>query len=226
MSNVHTEFWDNSSHQWKSRLNSRDVTLEEPGDLRKERKTVGLVKYKPDRVVTDTRGPGWRTRQGHMVKNQAFYRVGTGQAENVWDDPIHAGTRTWKYWHGPRIRTDAPLMEKLDQQDDDQERLAHKMRNVNARRVDNLARQRMRREENYQFARSASWAPCHRAVKERLGHGPGNTSEDYNGLPVKALKQVFTKSVLDKDKAGVEYIASRLQKEEQYKEMYQEWKKY
>ena len=52
------------------------------------------------------------------------------------------GTRTWKYWHGPRIRTDAPLMEKLDQQDDDQERQELNMRNVNARRVDNLARQR------------------------------------------------------------------------------------
>jgi len=234
MSNAHTEFWDKSSMRWKSRLNSRDVTLEQPGDSREQRRASGPmahghVKYKPDNTVTDVNGPGWRTRHGHMVKNQAFYRLGTGQAQNVWDDPIHSGTRTWKYYHGPRIRTDARLMEKLDQQDDDQERLLLEKHNVNARRVDNLARTAMRREENYQFARSASWAPCHRAVKERMGHGPGNTSEeynDYNSLPVKALKQVFTKSVLDKDKAGVEYIASRLQKEEQYKEMYQEWKKY
>jgi hypothetical protein len=229
MSNAHTEFWDSSSMEWKSRLNSRDVTLQQPGDCREQRKAIGLVKYKPDNVVTDTRGPGWRTRQGHMVKNQAFYRLGTGQAQNVWDDPIHTGTRSWKYYHGPKIRTDSRLMEKLDQQDDDQERLLLEKHNVNARRVDNLARTRMRREENYQFARSASWAPSHRAVKERIGHGPGNTSEDYNdfnSLPVKALKQVFTKSVLDKDKVGVEYIATRLQQEEKYKAMYQEWKKY
>ena len=79
-----------------------------------------------------------------MVKNQAFYRLGTGQAQNVWDDPIHSGTRTWKYYHGPRIRTDARLMEKLDQQDDDQERLLLEKHNVNARRVEKFsARRRM-----------------------------------------------------------------------------------
>jgi len=229
MSNVHQEFWDKSKSSWRSRLASRDNSLEIPGDRRVERKDVGHVKYQPERVVTDNRGPGWRTRHGHMVKNQAFYRLGTGQAQNVWDDPVHCGTRTWKYWHGPRLRTDAPLMEKLDQQDDDQERLEYYKANANARRLDDLSRTRMRRDENQEFARSASWGPCVRALSENRGHGPANTVQEYNDfdrMPSKALKQVLTKSVLDKDKASIAHISKCLQKEEMWKEQYGEWKKY
>lgn len=229
MSNVHEEFWHASKSEWNSRLASRDFSLSEAGDARSQRQKVGRVEFVPERLVPDSRGPGWRTRHGHLVKNQAFYRLGTGQAKNVWDDEVHCGTRTWRYWHGPRLRTDAPLLEKLDAQDDRAERRQLEIDNVNARRRENLARTRMKRDQNAEFARSSSWAPCERRRSEHVDYGAGNAISEYNDFnhqPTKALQQVFTKSVLDKDKNAISFISENMQKEEEFKAHYAAWKEY
>lgn len=49
--------------------------------------------FGPSRQVPDVGGVGWRTKAGHLIKNQSFYpQVST----NKWDNPTFAGVNTWK----------------------------------------------------------------------------------------------------------------------------------
>lgn len=62
--------------------------------------------------MPDVGGLGWRSRAGHLLKNQTFFASRPG--ENQWNNPTHAGPRTWRSYHGPKLRTDADLMERMD----------------------------------------------------------------------------------------------------------------
>merc|ERR1719446_21207 len=85
-------------------------------DLREMKTKQGCIPWRLEREVPDVGGLGWRSKTGHLLKNQAYYRKPAHQ--NLWDDPVHAGVNTWKAWHGPRLNTDAALMEKMDSMED------------------------------------------------------------------------------------------------------------
>jgi hypothetical protein len=68
-----------------------------------------------------------------LLKNQVYYSK--RQDQNWWDVPSRAGTKTWKEWHGPRQRTDAPMMERLDNFQQQQELWEAKKKFVNTKRV-------------------------------------------------------------------------------------------
>ena len=81
-------------------------------DRREERNRCGLIRFKLENGVPDVGGLGWRSRAGHLLKNQTFFASRPG--ENQWNNPTHAGPRTWRSYHGPKLRTDADLMERMD----------------------------------------------------------------------------------------------------------------
>ena len=76
------------------RLPSRTVPDDHPygvdpgGDFkhRVERKHRGSVKWKLCRTVPGIGGTGWRTKQGHVLKNHAYYSL--PKNINKWNDPV------------------------------------------------------------------------------------------------------------------------------------------
>merc|ERR1711924_130946 len=143
-----------------------------------------------------------------------YYR--TPPHENLWDDPFHTGINTWQDWHGPRLKTDAPLMERMDRLDEQKADWDAKKMFVNTTRVGTLDRFYNRKLQRTQFERSSSWAPHHRARREV--HGIYECFDgDLDGAPVKELKKVLTPSVLQKDQEAISAITKRLQNEETWK---------
>lgn len=182
-------------------------------DPREERKKRGRVWWRPEHEVPDVGGLGWRSKTGHLLKNQAYYRSAN---QNLWDDPVHAGPNTWKAWHGPKLRTDAPLMEKMDFIEHEKADWEAKKAFVNTTRVQTLDRFYNRKLNREQYENSSSWAPHHRDRGEIHDHF-GSFDGDINSIPVKFLKQVLTPAVLAKDKEAIKAITKKLQHEETWK---------
>lgn len=185
-------------------------------DSRTERFRDGLIKFRKEKQVPDVGGTGWRTRQGHVLKNQAYYRL---THDNIWNDAIHAGRETWASWHGPRLRTDAPMMETMDRMDEQAAEWETRKKFVNTMRLETLDRFYNRKLTREQHELSSSWAPHHRALREV--HDSFDTfGHDLAGLPEKALKKILTQSVLNKDQESIGKISIRLQQEEAWKMAY------
>jgi hypothetical protein len=192
----------------------RKQKMPEYDDPRTERAVKGKVAWQLERDVPDVGGLGWRSKTGHILKNQAYYRKPAHQ--NLWDDPIHSGVNTWKSWHGPRLRTDAQLMEKMDSMDAQRSDWEAKKAFVNTTRVQTLDRFYNRKLVREQYENSSSWAPNHRDRGEVHEHHKAFDG-DINSIPIKFLKQVLTKSVLDKDREAIRAITKRIQTEETWK---------
>lgn len=62
-------------------------------DRREERNRCGLIRFKLENGVPDVGGLGWRSRAGHLLKNQTFFASRPG--ENQWNNPTHAGCWVW-----------------------------------------------------------------------------------------------------------------------------------
>mmetsp|Transcript_72875 Transcript_72875/g.236785 ORF Transcript_72875/g.236785 Transcript_72875/m.236785 type:complete len:575 (-) Transcript_72875:201-1925(-) len=187
-------------------------------DKRSERQAKGLVPWSTEQHVPDVGGLGWRTKTGHMLKNQSFYPQVTG---NTWNNPTFAGVNTWKEFHGPRMRADAEMMERLDQFDGDREEWEAKKCFVNTTRVQTLDRFYNRKHERSQQETSSSWAPHIRAKREV--HSSHETFDSTFGeKPSKELKKVFTETVLKGDREAIRNIASRMQNEETWKQVYKQ----
>lgn len=183
-------------------------------DRRRERKDQGLVRFSREASVPDVGGLGYRTRSGHLLKNQAYY----SQRSNVnkWEQPVHAGINTWKDYHGPKLRTDANTMERLDKYDEEQERWEAKKTFVNTSRVQSLDRLFSRKLERMNQETATSWAP-HRHSHSQV-HGYHETFDgSMDEKPEKQLKKVYTPTVLERDREAVRSIAGRIQKEETWK---------
>lgn len=186
---------------------------------RQDRQVRGHVKWRPESRVPDVGGLGWRTRTGHLLKNQAYY----SQKPNVnrWDEPVHAGVNTWKEYHGPKLRTDADMMERLDEFDSLQghqeaERLA-----VNTQRaqiVDLFYNQKLQRD---QFQTAPSWAP-HLRAKREVHSQHERFMSDIDEKPRKELKKIMTNKVLDMDRFAVRSITQKIQTEETWKQVYKD----
>lgn len=187
-------------------------------DSRQERHECGYVHFRHEPNVPDVGGVGWRTRTGHLLKNQAYYS--SAPKTNKWDLPTHAGINTWKEWHGPRIRSDAPMMERLDHYDEELDEWEAKKTHVNTTRAQTLDRFYNKKLNRDQLEASQSWAP-HRRAKKEVHDCHDHFFADMDCKPEKELKKVLTAKVLQRDREAIRAISSRIQNEETWK---QAWK--
>ena len=58
-----------------------------------ERSHLGLVRFRKQHMVPDVGGLGWRTKTGHLLKNQSYFPQ---TKVNTWDVPACAGVNTWQ----------------------------------------------------------------------------------------------------------------------------------
>jgi hypothetical protein len=184
-------------------------------DRRAERQKYGMIKYSVEHGVPDVGGLGWRSKQGHVLKNQSYYSAFPNT--NIWNNPAHAGPRTWKSFHGPRLRSDAALMETMDRLDEEQMKFQVKKMYVNTIRVQTLDRFYSQKVANEQKEIHHTWAPNRRAKKEY--HDAHDRFEvELDSMPLKELKKVLTPCVLHGDREAVRNITQRIQREETWKE--------
>lgn len=191
-------------------------------DHREERRHCGLLKWKVEKGVPDVGGLGWRSRQGHLLKNQTFYS--SNPKENLWDNPTLAGPNTWKEWHGPRLRSDAPLMARLDRLEAEQADHEAKKHYVNAVRVQTLDRFYNLKVENQQKEMASQWAP-HRRAKKEVHESLNCFEAELDSMPVKELKKVLTPAVLQGDRNAIRMITTRVQAEETWRAAWRDMEK-
>jgi len=198
--------------------------LSEPSlahEKRQELREKGLIRYVPEAAeIPDVGGPLRRTKTGHILKNQAYFAGRRDQ--NKWDLPAHSGLATWRTWHGPRLRTDAAMMQKLDTLEAEQATYEAQKVFVNTVRLQTLDRFYNQKLEHEQFAAAKSWAP-HRKTKREVHDTHATFMADMDEKPAKELKKVFTGPVLKKDRAAVRRITQRMQMEETWKTAWHQW---
>eukprot|EP00747_Dinoflagellata_sp_TGD_P165799 gnl/TRDRNA2_/TRDRNA2_187664_c0_seq1.p1 gnl/TRDRNA2_/TRDRNA2_187664_c0~~gnl/TRDRNA2_/TRDRNA2_187664_c0_seq1.p1 ORF type:complete len:626 (-),score=103.22 gnl/TRDRNA2_/TRDRNA2_187664_c0_seq1:98-1975(-) len=203
------------SFQESFRRHSAEHYVCKADDSRHERLDHGLVKWRTESSVPDIGGLGWRTRANQEIKNQSYYSQGSHQ--NLWDMPNKAGHNTWSEWHGPRMRTDAPMMAALDTYDSENDQWNAKKLWVNTSRIQTLDRFYNQKLRRTQLESASSWAPDRHARCEEVEARYQDFSTDLKAMPLKALKQVMTDSVLKKDREAVRQICNRMQCEETWK---------
>lgn len=182
---------------------------------REERRSVGLLRYAPEAaVVPEVGGVGLRTSTGHLLKNHSYYcqrsRV------NRWDQPAHAGPNTWKGFHGPKLRTGADAIQRLDQFEEEQVQFEAKKNFVNTTRVQTLDRFYGQKLERSQQASASSWAP-HRHARRQTHSSHETFDSSLDELPEAGLRKVLPDKVLQRDREAVERIVARVQQEETWK---------
>lgn len=188
---------------------------EEFEDKRAERQKYGFIKYNLEKGVPDVGGLGWRSKQGHTLKNQSYYSAFPNT--NLWNNPAHAGPRTWKGYHGPRLRNDAQLMENLDLLDSQQAEWDTKKMFVNTVRVQTLDRFYNQKIHNEQKEVHNTWAPNRRAKRE-YHDDHDHFDAEIDSMPMKELRKVLTPAVLHGDREAIRNISTRIQREETWKE--------
>lgn len=188
-------------------------------DRRVERHRLGALRWEVERAVPDVGGPGWRSKTGHLLKNQTFFA--TQPAMHLWDNPTHAGTKTWKMWHGPRLRADAPLMHRLDRLDVEQAEFEAKKTFVNTTRLQSLDRFYNTKVQNGQKELASQWAP-HRKARREYHAKFDCFMRELDSMPVKELKKVLTPQVLHADREAMRMISKRIQTEETWRQMWKQ----
>ncbi|CAL1169914.1 unnamed protein product [Cladocopium goreaui] len=195
-----------------------------PHQNREERSHLGLVRFRKQHMVPDVGGLGWRTKTGHLLKNQSYFPQ---TKVNIWDVPACAGVNTWQDWHGPKMATDAEMnswhawMERLDRFDEEQADWEAKKLFVNTVRAQTLDRFANRKINRSMLESQPTWAPHHRARREV--HWTNETFESSMGeKPQKELQKVYTDLVLRRDRQGIRQIAKRIQNEETWKVVYKQ----
>jgi hypothetical protein len=211
---MHTVCSSAGSSHYKEQLPRHLAESHSTEDSRQERRDRGYVHFRPESNVPDVGGLGWRTRAGHLLKNQAYYSC--KPKTNKWDLPLHAGLNTWKEWHGPKMRTDAAMMERMDQwEEENDEKEAKKtwVNTVRAQTLDRFYNQKLNRD---QLEASRSWAP-HRRARREVHDCHENFFADMDAKPEKVLKILLTDQVLQRDREAIRQIAKRIQNEETWK---------
>lgn len=185
-------------------------------DKRVERESRQLVRWTTQRFVPDVGGMGWRSKSGHLLKNQAYYPQ---VSKNLWDCPTYAGVNTWKEYHGPRLRTNAKQMEQFDQYDSDCDEWEARKTFVNNARSQTLDRFYNRKNQRSLMETSSSWAPNRQS--RRQVHSVFETfDQKYDDNPPKELKKVFTPKVLQNDRQAIRQISARINGEENCNEAF------
>mmetsp|Transcript_111 Transcript_111/g.301 ORF Transcript_111/g.301 Transcript_111/m.301 type:complete len:624 (-) Transcript_111:65-1936(-) len=209
-------------------MQSQDAAMYHPSlehgfeDRRQERRRNGVLKFQIEDDVPDVGGIGWRSKHGHMLKNQAYY-AGIPK-QNIWDNPTHAGPKTWRAFHGPKLRSDAALMERLDRLDEAQEDWEAKKAFVNTARVHTMDRYNQQKVHNEQKASASEWAP-HRRSRREVHSALGAGSEEMDSMPLKELKKMMTDIVLHGDRNAVRMLTARLQQEATWRQAWRDMEK-
>jgi len=189
-------------------------------DSRIERQVRGTIKYKIEKTVPDFGATGWRTRQGNLLKNQQYFRsIGV---HNLWNDPVHCGRNTWKRFHGPKLRTDAPLMEERDKKDKRDIDNALRIRWHNDARQETLDRFYRRKIQRMNYEAASTWAPMH-VPKREIDDFRDTFDGDMNVLPRVALKKILTPAVNDRDIQAVKFITDNYEREAYIEEQWREF---
>eukprot|EP00397_Hematodinium_sp_SG-2012_P025230 GEMP01026340.1.p1 GENE.GEMP01026340.1~~GEMP01026340.1.p1 ORF type:complete len:589 (+),score=134.90 GEMP01026340.1:78-1769(+) len=209
--------------QRQSRMTASMRSFSHDEDRRVERKRQGLVKFHVEKTVPDFGATGWRTKAGNMLKNQQWYR--SNGRFNLWNDPIHAGRDTWKYFHAPRLRTDGGLMEQRDKKDKRNMDWARRQQFVNESRQETLERFYQRKLVNQNLEHSSAWAPAYRGKREVCDYFD-TFDNDFDALPEVALKKVITPTVVERDEEAVRFITKNYQKEANFERRWKEWEQH
>lgn len=202
---------------------STGATFSQAHGRREERKKAGLVKFATDKRAPEGGAMSWRTRAGHQLKDQTYYTQLS--KVNKWDLPRHAGTNTWKEWHGPRLKSDAETIERLDRHEEMSDYQDARKTYVNTTRLQTMDRFYNKKLERTQLEAAASWAP-HLRARSEVHDSFSNFDEQFNELPQKRLKQVFTEKVLSNDRQAVRWIAQRIQQEDTFKDAWKDMEGY
>eukprot|EP00913_Durusdinium_trenchii_P004628 g4297.t1 len=217
-----------SMSQSAKTLSDKPDPFEEFSDHRLQRSHLGLVRFQPENAMPDVGALGWRSRSGglhtlnpsgHMLKNQTYYT--SKPKQNLWDNPTHAGPKTWNTFHGPRLRTDAELMERMDRAEDVNEEWEAKKAFVNTVRVQTLDRFYSKKVENEQKEMASTWAP-HRRDRAEYHKYHDTLGSNLDNMPVKELKKVLTPFVLHRDREAINAITKRIHSEEKWKKLWKE----
>merc|ERR1712232_119479 len=121
---------------------------------------------------------------------------------------------------GPKLRADAPLMDRLDKLEGDHVAWDAKKVFVNNVRVQSLDRLYQKKVENEQFKKASQWAP-HVKARREIHESLNGFTEELDSMPMKELKKVLTPHVLKKDREGIRNITRKIQAEDNWK---QAWK--
>lgn len=206
---------------FKEQLSRLPIEQSRSEDKRQERQRYGHVRFELAKKVPDVGGLGWRTKSGHLLKNQSYF---SQLSINKWDNPAHSGPKTWQEYHGPKMRTDADTMAKLDHFDALQDEWNAKKTYVNTTRVETLDRFYNQKVNHSMLSVSSEWAPHHRARREV--HSIFETFDSgLDEKPVKELKKVLVPHVLKKDREAIRAISKRIQQEETWKMVYKRMEK-
>ena len=92
---------------------------------------------------------------GHLKK--AYYRT-TGK-QNRWNDPVHTGRDNWKQFHGPRLKTNARLIEQMDAFEREEDITEARKQNIIALRNEQLDRFWRQKRQRVRLERATSWTP-------------------------------------------------------------------
>ena len=188
-------------------------TLEFP-DRRDERNRRGMIKFRLENGVPDVGGLGWRSRAGHLLKNQTFmhpgrertsgttlHMQGQGPGGTIMDQSCAPMQILWNAWTGLRLSMRSGKPRRLL---------------FNTVRVQTLDRFYGRKIENEQKEMASQWAPHRRARGEYHKYHETMTS-NLDNMPMKELKKVLTPTVLHGDREAIRSITKRIQTEETWK---------
>lgn len=193
------------------------------GDSRIERQKKGSVKFKLEKTGPNFGVVGWRAKD-NMLKNQQYYRV-FGRY-NLWNEPVHTGRDNWKYFHGPRLRTDAGLMEQRDKADKREIDRVQLKNFVNESRQETLARFYQRKFSNMHFEHARSWSLPHLPRRNDDCHGDTNEGlhqKDLNALVKPALNKILTPCCLHRDEEAIKFITEKHERDAHNERMQKEW---
>jgi len=202
--------------------NWEESQVETAQSFHEHRSSQGFVGWEPlkqDEGLNTSTISRFFLTGGHLLKNQSFYRV---QDDNLWNDPIHAGPKSWRFFHGPNTIADAPLLDEIDKTAVKEDAWKRKREFVNASRERSLERTDQRRQERHALATWSSWAPTPKGIKDIL-EGV-NDWTDLNSMPPRALQKIITPMMLHKDREAIEVILDRLQDERDREDLLHQWR--
>ncbi|KAF4652286.1 hypothetical protein FOL47_011178, partial [Perkinsus chesapeaki] len=186
--------------------------------------------------LPDTAGATWRTREGHMIKNQSYFSL--PRSEISWNNPVRAGTQTWRFYHGPRLKADAQFTEALNRTRFNEQLWDAKKSFVCARRDEQRSRFLAQTVINRQLSTSQAWIP-HRRSKSELRNNEA-AWRDLDTMPVSSIKQALTEmiesprkerilkmTITDKaeqlDSEGLQRIGRHLESERLWEDRWKMW---
>ncbi|KAF4652326.1 Peptide chain release factor, partial [Perkinsus olseni] len=143
------------------------------------------------------------------------------RSEISWNNPVRAGTQTWRFYHGPKLKADAKFTEALDRTRFNEHLWSVKKDFVHARREEQRSRFLAQTMLNRQLATTRSWIPQRRSRRELRNQE--TAWRDLDTMPVSAIKQSITEKTEQLDSEGLQRICTHLQSERDWEDRWKMW---